>query len=280
MNSSSRVTSTKQGFNNHVVLIFPSLCSPSQVNTDDSHGRRKGRYAWDGQNKVNWKVECLTLPPDRIWECVWCHSLASLQQLDAGKENLWLICIMDVLELCFLWSRSVSGVGMTSLPTVLLPKPLSMVVLKPSHHTECLFQHHSLKPRIACGPVAMGLITTNAMRLWAHVHRTHWFQHATYHHEAAGLTLEWHLENSTMVSTIKLYCWRLEWHPLLLDQEMYANLRLVGDTVLPRAVIQRFEWTLALLLLMYTPFDCWHGGLRLPPTLNWSFSRRDTVITK
>lgn len=35
--------------------------------------------------------------------------LGSRQQLDADKEIIWIIYIMDALELCFLWNRCISG---------------------------------------------------------------------------------------------------------------------------------------------------------------------------
>lgn len=188
--------------------------------TDDSIGERNGRYAWDWPNRVDLKCWMSSLLPDRIWACVWCHSLGTHQQLDGDKKILWIIYIMDVLELCFLWNRSISGCVYAFSTSSASAKTIvcGCFESKSSSLQNALFNVIGFYPAF---PLAMGLIMTNAMWQWAHVHRTHWSQHDTYHYEAAGLTLEWHLENATMVPTLKLYCWRLEWHPLLLDQVIW-----------------------------------------------------------
>lgn len=110
--------------------------------------------------------------------------LGSCQQLDTDKEIIWIIYIM------MHWSFASSGidvsldVDMPSLPPVLLPKALPMVVLKPSHPSfRMVFQHHGFWSSIAS---AMKLSMTNATWQWAHAHRTHWSQYVAYHSEAAS----------------------------------------------------------------------------------------------
>lgn len=155
------------------------------------------------------------LPPDRVWADVWCHSLASLQELDAGEVILWILYIMDGLELCFLWNRFISGCGHDFPTSTATAKTIvhDCFESRPSSMQSALFNIKGFYQRLVESS-GHGNYQYKCSVAVAHVLRAHWSQHATYHPEADDLTMEWHLENTAMVPTVKSYYWRLELHHL------------------------------------------------------------------
>lgn len=185
----------------------PLLSKPSE------HGwqvMRKGAEDMYGLDRTKLAVN-VDLPPDRVWAGVWCHSLASLQELDAGEVILCILYIMVRLELCFLWNRFISGCGHDFPTSTAAAKTIvhDCFESRPSSMQSALFNIKGFYQHLVeCS--GHGNYQYKCNVAVAHVLRAHWSQHATYHPEADDLTMEWHLENSAMVPTVKSYYWRLE----------------------------------------------------------------------
>lgn len=140
-------------------------------------------------------------------------------------------------------------------------------------HSEWFFSITGFDPTL---PLSMELSMTNATWQWVHIHRTHWSQYVAYHSKAASLwndiweTLLWCQLQSNIAGV---------WSDILSNQLIPVNLRIICDTVLPRAVIHRLEigvdinFCFSLLHQLTTGLEV----IGSPSTPNWSLSRRDNL---
>lgn len=201
--------------------------------------------------------------------------LGSRQQLDAHKEIIWIIYIMDALELCFLWNRRISGRRYAFSTSSASAKSIAHGCFEANSFSiqNGFFNITGFDPTL---PLAMELSMTNATWQWVHTHRTHWSQYVAYHSKAASLwndiweTLQWCQLQSNIAGV---------WSDIRSNQLIPVNLRITCDTVLPRAVIHRLEigvdinFCFSLLHQLTTGLEV----IGSPSTPNWSFSRRDNL---